>query len=190
MGKVEIAAQILKQFEPYSLPESRDVRKKQSLLYGETPFETAGTLLGKYARPTDKIFYDLGSGIGNVVIRAALSDKFTKVTGIEIVGERHELSLKALLQCRPLLPEKTDVKLIREDFLKADFSDADIVYVTAVAFGKKLMKDLQSRLTTLKSGTRIIIADKQLDPKQFSLIDKINLPMDYADADFYVYEKK
>lgn len=89
-----------------------------------------------------------------------------------------------------MLPKQTDVRLIQEDFLKTDFSDADIVYVTATAFGKKIMKDLQSYLTTLKPGTRIIISDKQLDLKQFSLIDKANLPMDYADADFYVYEKK
>lgn len=96
MEKVEIAAHILKRFEPYSLPESREVRRKKSLLYGETPFKTAGTLLEKFTRPTDKIFYDLGSGMGNVVIRAALSEKFTKVTGIEIVGERYTLSLEAL----------------------------------------------------------------------------------------------
>jgi len=190
VNNVEAAAQIFKKQKPYDLPESNEVKRSHSLLYGETAFKTAGILLEKYTRPIDKIFYDLGSGIGNVVIRAALSEKFTKVTGIETVEERYQMSSNIFAKCLPLLPEKTKVELIKGDFLQADFSDANIVYINAIAFNKGLMKDLQSRLAALKPGTRIIISDQQLDPKKFSQIDKTRLHMDYGDAEFYVYERK
>lgn len=190
MANLEQIAQIYKDFNPYLLPESRDVRRKRSLLYGETPPKTVDTLLERYIRPTDKIFYDLGSGVGNVVIQAALSGKFKKTVGIEVVQERHEMSLEALKRGKQFLPSETEVQFINGDFLSSDFSDVDVIYITATAYSKKLLKDLQSRLITIKPGTRIIITDKQLDHRQFSLIDKTNLPMSYADADFYVYEKR
>lgn len=190
MANLETVARIYQGLDPYRLPESRDVRRKRSLLYGETPSKTVNILLEKYVRPTDKILYDLGSGKGNVVIQAALSGKFKKAVGVEVVQERHEMSLEALKRGQTFLPSDTEVKFINGDFLSSDFSDADVIYITATAYSKKLLKDLQSRLITIKLGTRIVITDKQLNPRQFYLVDKINLPMSYADADIYVYEKK
>jgi len=190
MLNLERVIQIYKGLDPYQLPESRDVRRKRSLLYGETPAKTVDTLMERYIRPTDKVFYDLGSGVGNVVIQAALSGKFKKTVGVEVVQERHTMSIEALKRGQTFLPSDTEVKFINGDFLSTDFSDADVIYITATAYSKKLLKDLQSRLTPLKPGARIIITDKQLDHRQFSLVDKINLPMSYADADIYVYERK
>ncbi len=100
------------------------------------------------------------------------------------------MSLEALKRGQPFLPKDTEIQFINGDFLSSDFSDADVIYITATAYSKKLLKDLQSRLITIKPGVRIIITDKQLDHRQFSLVDKTNLPMSYADADIYVYEKK
>ena len=190
MANLERVTQIYQGLDPYRLQESRDVRRKRSLLYGETPPKTVDTLLEKYVRPTDKVLYDLGSGVGNVVIQAALSGKFKKTVGVEVVQERHTMSIEALKRGQPFLPPDTEVQFVNGDFLSSDFSDADVIYITATAYSKKLLKDLQSRLIAVKPGTRIIITDKQLDHRQFSLVDKINLPMSYADADIYVYEKR
>jgi predicted RNA methylase len=190
MPNSEKVAQIYHGLDPYGLPEPKRAGVNRSLLYGETLVKSVDVLLEKYIRPDDKVFYDLGSGKGNVVIQAALSGKFKKTIGIELVQERHAMSVEALKRGQPFIPPETEVRFINGDFLSTDFSDGDIIYITATAFSKKLIKNLQMRLNNLKPGTRLIITDKQLDQKQFSLIDKVNLPMDYAESDFYIYEKK
>jgi len=187
---LETIGQIYKGLNPYSLPESREVRRKRSLLFGETPAKTVDTLLEKYVRPTDKVFYDLGSGVGNVVIQAALSGRFNKTVGVEVVSERYEMSQEALKRAQPLLSNDVGTCFVNGDFLSYDFSDADVIYVYATAYSNRLLKDLQSRLITVKPKTRIIIADKQLDKKRFSLVDQVNLSMSSVDADIYIYEKK
>ena len=93
-----------------------------------------------------EIFYDLGCGEGRFVILAANEFK-AKARGIEIDPTRYALAkiLTALLS--------KDAKIIFGDFMKKDFSDADVISV----FLKPVpMKRLKNKLKTLKKGTRII----------------------------------
>lgn len=114
-----------------------------------TPDEVVDTLFGM-ARVRDKdVVYDLGSGDGRVVIRAAA--KFgARGVGIEIEGHRvaeaREAARKAGVARR--------VRFIEQDLFRADLREASVVYLylyTAVM--ERLMPKLRAEL---RPGTRIV----------------------------------
>eukprot|EP00439_Symbiodinium_sp_Y106_P024221 s4196_g2.t4 len=82
------------------------------------------------------IFYDLGSGRGQVVLAAALSSKPKKCVGIELMEPRHQAALAA----KAYAPE--DIQRICEfrceDALAGHLEDACKVYLCNAAFPRHL----------------------------------------------------
>jgi hypothetical protein len=71
-----------------------------------------------------KVFYDLGSGYGNVLFYGALKCPGVRFKGIEILPERNAV-------CEELIHETglTNVTAIRGDILQTDLSDGDVFYL-------------------------------------------------------------
>lgn len=101
----------------------------------------------EFAKITGKdIVYDLGSGFGGLAIRAGKKSK--RVVGIEYDFLRYLISL-----ARVNLKGLKNIKIIRGDFFKQDWSDADVVFIY---LKQKTNQKLKSRLERLKNGTRIV----------------------------------
>lgn len=74
---------------------------------------------------TDKtIFYDLGSGYGNIILYGAIKYPNVQFNGIEILEERNKV-------CIDLIEKEgiTNVKAISGDILKTDISDGNVFYL-------------------------------------------------------------
>jgi SAM-dependent methyltransferase len=92
------------------------------------------------------IAYDLGSGFGGLVFRAAKHAK--KVIGIEYDPLRFLISL-----FRAKISNRKNVKFIRGDLLKQDFSDATVILLF---LRQGINQKLKPTLSKLKKGTRIV----------------------------------
>jgi hypothetical protein len=71
-----------------------------------------------------KVFYDLGSGYGNVLFYGAMQFPKVQFKGIEILAERNTI-------CETIV-QKTglaNVEAIRGNILETDFSDGDVFYI-------------------------------------------------------------
>lgn len=98
-------------------------------------------------------FVDLGCGDGRVVFEVAKNFKDVKCIGYEI-SPIHIMIAK--LSRIILFPFNKRVRIIPDNFLKADFSDVDVVYVN---WGNKIPKKYEKFLKELdKKDIKIVKA--------------------------------
>ena len=105
-----------------------------------------------------KVFYDLGSGYGNVLFYGAMQFPKVQFKGIEILHERNGVC-EMLVQKTGL----TNVKPIRGNILETDFSDGDVFYIFNPLFDfqyDELLARLH-RISLLKPIT--IVAESRCD---------------------------
>jgi len=96
-----------------------------------------------------ELFYDLGSGDGRILIEAARTFK-VKAIGIEINPLLVFLSKRKVKKLE--LQER--IKIIRGNFFKLNFSDADAISVYLI---QTTLNRLEKKfLSELKPGTRIV----------------------------------
>lgn len=98
-------------------------------------------------------FYDLGSGDGRVLEAATLREPMAKVTGLEI-GPWPRLESKMRLK-----KYGDKVKVLNQNFFKADFSDASHIYLYLFPAILDKLEPIFNQ--TLKSGTRVVSCDFQ-----------------------------
>lgn len=141
----------------------RKVKGKETT-YGEllTPF--VHKIFAQTGLNSSHVFVDLGSGVGNVVLQAALQ------TGAESWGiEKMELAASlgskqaSELQARARLWNISlgAIHLISGDFLESPVIDAvlrraDVVLVNNKVFGEKLNNDLLQKFLDLKDGCKAV----------------------------------
>jgi hypothetical protein len=151
------------------------VMQDGSMIYGELKryeldnyFDAVAPLLRR-----DGAMFDLGSGLGKVVMSAALSLPFKRCVGVELLGYRHRMAQQRLdqlltlrdqaLQAVPapatalrlpngrhapashLLNLEQRIELIEQDMFETDLSDASLVFIYSTCFGP-LMPALAARL--------------------------------------------
>ncbi|KAM7223680.1 Histone methylation protein DOT1 domain containing protein [Rhypophila decipiens] len=133
-------------------------------VYGELLHPFISNILERTDMTSDKVFVDLGSGVGNVTLQAAL-EIGCESWGCEMMENACNLADAQLKEfsarCRlwGILPGK--VRLERGDFRKnekilAALKRADVVLVNNQAFTSQLNADLVSMFLDLKPGCKII----------------------------------
>ena len=139
------------------------------MVYGEIEFKTFAEMLDDLPyNKEQRVFYDLGSGVGKPVIAAALLCDFTKVCGVELLEDLHNeaLRIKDLFdnEVRNLFPSKKKLQMefICDDLFKVDFSDGDVVFIQSTCFSEDNMKQLENKCEILKPESLIITATKSL----------------------------
>lgn len=159
--------------------------------YGEITFEGVETLLKLLKLKDTDVFYDLGCGVGKMVVQVYLDSPVKKSAGIELSGERTESALKIQqqLQLDNKIQAGRTLAFYKESFLDADLSDGTVIYLASTCFSDDIMKKVTEKLATLKKGLRVATL-KQLAPhEKFAVIDQFILPMTWSDSTpVYLYE--
>ncbi len=159
--------------------------------YGEITFEAVKTLTEKLNLKDSDVFYDLGCGVGKMVIQVYLSSPVKKSIGIELSSERADKAIKIqqqLNQSNKIAKERT-LAFYKESFLDANLDDATVVYLASTCFPDELMKKITEKLATLKTGLRVITLKKLAENAKFKLVDEFILPMTWSDStNAYLYE--
>ncbi len=163
--------------------------------YGEVMPESFYKIIQRTEPREGEVFYDLGSGTGKAVILAALLFNFSECVGIEILKELHETAESILhrlhFEVEPHLHKKTLPKTVfkHKDFLRCDFSQADIVFIHATCFYEELWEHLARKLEQLQSGSRVVTVTKMLHSPMFEHLRTDEHAMSWGKATIHFYKK-
>jgi hypothetical protein len=139
--------------------------------YGEILFDSAEKLFTEIIPLGENdVFYDLGSGIGKLVLWVYLATPAKKSVGVELSKTRTNHA-KTMLQKtqKELAPQfkdqwinawgnaalKKTVEFRHENILEADLSDATVIFICATCFPESCMQALSEKFATLKEGLQI-----------------------------------
>lgn len=120
-----------------------------------------------------QVFVDLGSGVGNCVLQAAL-ETGCESWGCEMMDNPHKLAeLQAQefpARCRLWGIKPGPIKLIHDDFLKNEeigevLKRADVVLINNQAFNPELNDKLKYKFLDLKEGAQIVSLKYFRDPQ-------------------------
>jgi len=140
--------------------------KGYAITYGELTLDGLKTIMKDNVKvKKDKIFVDLGSGEGNVVLNAIkLYPQLQMGIGIELSKSRHERAIEKLENSK--LKDKNKVKFFNEDILDDgwDYSDFDIIYISNLCFPEDVNVKIAEKIKKeCKKGTQIFCS-KPLPP--------------------------
>jgi hypothetical protein len=167
-----------------SAEERRVLAAKSSPTYGEIrPAALARLLTSLELQPKD-VLYDLGSGIGKVVVQAALSVRVRRIVGVELVPSRHVIAERILARARErglLLTRRVEVQC--GDFMRADLSKATVVYTCSTAFSDAFMRAVARRLARVGRPGLTLVTTQELDPAgRFTPMRVLELDMSWRRA--------
>lgn len=161
--------------------------RNRNLTYGEIDFDGFLQLLYEVPEITKRrVFYDLGSGVGKVVVAAALLGNFIEVNGIEIVPPLHEQAVMAANHCRALknLPS---INFFQGDFLQGDYTRADLVFTHSTCFSQSLMYALEEALSVLSPGVIVLTVSQSLPKMEIIKVQKY--PFKWGLGTVYFHKK-
>lgn len=132
--------------------EVRKVRAARSrATYGEIRPAATLHLLEALQLTRRDVFYDLGSGVGKVVLLAGMVTAAKRCVGVELAADR-------IAHARGVLEEAQAQRLVRRrrvefreaDILRTDLSDATVLYTCSTAFPTAFMGRLMRKLAALQ----------------------------------------
>jgi len=125
--------------------------------YRDIPINTLTKIFTLAGITKEDVFYDLGSGTGNVVFFANI------LYGIEALGiDAIETFIDYSNKIKKAL-SFDKVTFIKGNFLEADFSKATVIYTVSTAFDINTRKNLAEKFKETAGGTRIITVTHRLD---------------------------
>lgn len=172
--------------------EAEEIKKLgSSPTYGEITPEAVKSLIADLKLTEKDVFYDLGSGVGKMVVQFYLESPVKKSAGYELSPTRnnHALRVKNNLATMGLLEKGRSLDFIQKDLFEADLRDATIVYLPSTCFSDDFMKRLTEKLSYLKKGLRVLTLRTLPPHKSFMLRKTYSLPMTWAkQVSVYLYE--
>ena len=168
-------------------------------LYGEVLPESIPILFEIFQKhaPLTKItmahknFYDLGCGIGKVVVGFTYLNSYIKTTGIEIVPERIQMANEALSRIRDSsIQSRIEFYCISMFDESINYSNACWIWVSNLAFDKDNNSLLFEKLAKETKKGCLIVCNKESDNKAFTYINEYTLPMSWSQTSkVHVYIK-
>jgi hypothetical protein len=157
----------------------------RSALYGEIGPEGVATIVQTFGgiNRSDS-FFDLGSGLGKVALQVFLSTDAGHVVGVELAESRHNGAVEALEALRIRYPSLASeltggrtLQFLHEDILKADLSNATVIWMGSLAFPKELLAKVGMRiLDQVRDGCKVLTMLEfpviQPDQRKMQLVKK------------------
>ena len=169
-------------FEIAASQERRIERTKSSATYGEIMPSATVRMVDALRLGPDDTFVDLGSGVGKVVVTAALCSNVGRSVGVELALDRHRQAtgvVEAAEADGSLQPGR--VELRNEDILRTDLSSATVLYTCSTAFPYAFTERLARRVTKLGRRVRFVtLQELDNDLPGFALEQVLRLDMSWA----------
>lgn len=125
--------------------------------YGELTPAGVDRLLRELEPTPDDVFYDLGSGIGKVVLQVAMSVPIARCVGVELSASRCRLARTALRRARRrglILARRTVIR--HGDLLAEPIDDATMVYTCSTAYSLRFMAMIARKLRSVPRSLRFV----------------------------------
>src|SRR3990167_10311227 len=125
-------------------------KKTLSETNGEILYTSINKLLSLIPLTQDDVFFDLGSGVGKIVLQVFLKTPVKEAAGIELLPELHEKAVIAAQKIQRDLPEfyadNRKLTMIQGSFLDTAFSNATVVFIGATCFPPSLLNALGKKI--------------------------------------------
>ncbi len=141
--------------------EARVLASHSSPVYGELVPSATDRLARELQLGPDDTFYDLGSGLGKVVLQLAMSLPLRGCFGVELARRRHRIAARMLERVRADgLLRTTNCGFRCADLMATRLDDATVVYTCSTAFSPDFLSGLTLRLSQLRVGLRWVSTRK------------------------------
>lgn len=190
----QIMNRIYKDVCGFEIPkvDVQEIKKsKGSHVYGEINHQSLTKLLSYLnLGPTD-VFFDLGSGVGKVILHTALTTPVKKAVGVELSQTRHheaKAALKRACTWRPQISDHTEY--LNVDLMTVDLSSATVIYTCSTAFSVSFMKKVTARLAEFTHDFRLVTLQDLPNDRHFRLIETLRLDMSWVrKTPVYIYRR-
>ena len=183
---------IYKGLNGYGLESSYD--PKYATTYGEITLKGIERLIEIYQKEdTDspklqKVFYDLGSGIGKFVTMVAELMPNIKSKGIELVKERHDKAMKVYHVLKKSVQSR--IEFICGSMFDYSIKDASWVFISNLCFSDQLNKQLAKKIEQEVKKDTLIACSVELPFHSAFHRKEYHIPMTWErSSSIYVYRK-
>jgi len=142
-------------------------------------------------------FVDLGSGVGKALLAAVLTHTFDECVGIEILQGLHESAVATLdrfdRDLRPLLPaprRRVAVQLVRDDFCRVPWLDADVVLCVSTTFDAAVMSRIAALSNDMRVGSVLVTTTTRLPSARWAMRQRLELAMAHGPVTAFIHEKQ
>lgn len=182
-----------------SLLEKEQRQQKEpifkNILYGEVSLELLYALyvlppVSEYVEKA-KVFYDLGSGIGNTVISSYLTGLFDKCVGVELLDTLYETSMNVYQKLIDIdKNSQKKIKFIHDNILNVNFSDADIVLFCCPTKDEDMRRKMENKFKSLKKGAVIMsLIHKFENESDFELLNAKLVKVAWGVTPLMIYKR-
>lgn len=172
--------------------KDREGQDMPELVYGEICFEPFIALLSNCQPDHETVFYDLGCGTGKALLAMAMVFQTKKAIGIEKMPglcRCTEAQITALSNLKDYRTNKTVLELRQEDFCRASFKEATIVFINASALFGETWEVLCKKLQHLAYPCICITTSRRLPEKDFQLLSQHRVEMSWGVVTAYIQQR-
>lgn len=170
--------------------EDRMVRASRgSSTYGEIMPTASLKLVEAMDMGPEDTFFDLGAGVGKVVMMAALASEAGRCVGVELAAGRARQARSVLEVAEEGgVVEPGVVEFRHEDILETDLDGATVLYTCSTAFSVRFTTAIVRRVIKLEQPVTFV-STQVLDPmRHVELVDTLRLDMSWRRrSKVYVY---
>ena len=162
-------------------------------VYGEPCGYEVDKLIQELQIDANDVFYDLGSGTGNVCATVLFGSGCNKAVGIELSDTRHQAAVKIKEQIQLDHPNKMENKslvLINDNFLNHDYSDATIIFTDSVLFTDKTMNEIENRAIKAPNIRYLVSMKGVYTPVHFKHLKEMNIRASWGNSRMNIYVPK
>ena len=190
-----VLKQLYKDVWAYTIPKKENLKIRKassSSLYGEITFGALDKLIAYLDLNEKDVFFDLGSGVGKVVLQVAMTSPVKKAIGVELSKSRFHEAVGVLDEAtkeKHVARRKCEFR--NENILETDLSKATVIYSCSTAFPMVFMKKLAKKLSEAKKPLRIVTTQELPERTGLVLVEKLKLDMSWArGTTVYVFANK
>lgn len=167
--------------------------KNVSETYGEILYESVDKLLSDIPLSDQDVFFDLGSGLGKIVIQVFLTSPVKEACGIEIIPELYAQSLMAAEKVQHELPgfyeKERKLTFLLGSFLDLPLTKATVILMGSLCFSPKLLGAVGEILDGLPHLHSVFSLRPIHTLKRLSLKKIIRIQCSWDVALCYVYQR-
>ena len=162
--------------------ERRIERARGSATYGEIMPAASVKLIDALKLGPADTFVDLGSGVGKLVVTAAIRSKVGRAIGVELGRDRHRdaVCVVRMAEAEGVLTPGV-VELRNQDILRTSLEGATVLYTCSTAFPYAFTERLAHRVRRLRRPVRFVtLQELDCDIPGFALAQVLRLDMSWA----------
>lgn len=160
---------------------------------GEILYQSVVKLLTKINLTEDDIIFDLGSGMGKIVLQFFLQTDVREATGIELAPTLHQRALAAAQRVEQDLPmlfsDNRKLNFILGNFLEIPFGSATVLVMNSTCYSQDMLIQLGEIINACKDVCYVLSLRPLLNLVNLTLNSIVRIQCSWDAALCYIYSK-